>query len=123
MTMNCEQFIFETSYALEHGERAALGGEVLRHLDECSSCRKFFEQSLLSDAGKEIKALSSAMSRRLHEAIEREIAARPAAEIRRVPVGRLWLQIACASLVLIASIMGVAYGSHPEEPAQIYAHR
>jgi len=113
MTMNCEQFIFEASYM---DDPAELGGDALDHLGECSGCRMRFRQ--LREAGEPIPA----MSLRLHQAIDLAVRQESAA-VRPAPAGRMWLQMACACLVLIASIMGIAYQSHSTESVAIYAHR
>jgi len=113
MTMNCEKFIFEASYVDNPRD---LGGEALDHLSACSGCRVRFRQ--FQEAGEMLPA----MGLRLHQAIDLAVRQESAA-VRPAPAGRMWLQMACACLVLIASIMGIAYQSHSTESVAIYAHR
>ena len=113
MTMNCEQFIFEASYIDDPGD---LGGDALDHLGRCSSCRARLRQL------RETVELAPAMNLRLHQSIDMAIR-QESAMVRPAPAGRMWLQMACACLVLIASIMGIAYQSHSTESVAIYAHR
>jgi hypothetical protein len=115
MTMNCEQFIFEAAYIDDPGD---LGGDALDHLGECSGCRVRLRQ--LREAG--VSEVIPEMSLRLHQAIDLAVR-QESATVRPAFAGRMWLQMACACLVLIASIMGIAYQSHSTESVAIYAHR
>lgn len=111
--MNCEEFVFEASYI---DDPADLGGGALKHLGVCPECRIRFRQ--LRETGEMLPA----MGLRLHQAIELAVRQESAA-MRPAPAGRMWLQIACACAVLIASIAGIAYQSHSTDSVAIYAHR
>lgn len=111
--MNCEQFIFEAAYVDNPGD---LDVKALDHLGDCAECRMRFRQ--LHETGEMIPA----MGLRLHQTIDLAVCQEMAA-VRPAPAGRMWLQMACACLVLIASIMGIAYQSHSTESMAIYAHR
>ena len=111
--MNCEQFIFEAAYVDDPGD---LGGDALDHLGECAGCRMRFRQ--LRETGEMLPA----MGHRLHQAVDLAVRQELAA-VLPAPAGKMWLQMACACLVLIASIMGIAYQSHSTESVAIYAHR
>jgi len=110
--MNCEQCLFELSYLLKSGENGNLGSDLLGHLDECPSCHVRYYQ--LKRA--QMPEFTPFMSHRLHQTIDLVIG-------QRRPSPRMWLQMAFTCLVLVGSLVGIAYQNHPTTTPPAFARR
>ncbi|MBZ5521262.1 MAG: hypothetical protein LAP21_03290 [Acidobacteriia bacterium] len=120
--MKCEQFLFEASYLLESGDCEEPGRDALGHLRECASCRAQWNRfrNELHSVESEAPLL---MSERLHQTIDMMIAEKAARLERPATFGRMWLQMSVALIVLVASIAGITYQSHPTDTTPVYARR
>jgi hypothetical protein len=114
--MNCEQFLFEASYLLESGECGHLPSGVSRHLHQCSSCHARFHQLKQQSQSTKMAELAPLVSQRLHQTIDLLIG-------QRRPSPKMWLQMACTCLILVGSIVGIAYQSHPTATPPVFARR
>jgi hypothetical protein len=112
--MNCEQFLFEASYLLESGEAANLGMEALAHADQCPRCQARFYR--LKRQSTETKEFTPLMSQRLHQTIDLVI-------VQRRPSPKMWLQVAFTCVVLVGSLVGIAYQNHPTTTPPAFARR
>jgi hypothetical protein len=119
--MKCEQFLFEGSYVFESGDCERLGVDAQDHLRKCASCHAQFHQ--FRNGVHSLKSESLAPTRqRLHQAIGLVIAEESARFSPR-SFGRVWVQMAMALLVLVGSIVSIAYQDHPSEVTPLYARR
>jgi hypothetical protein len=111
--MNCEQCLFELSYLLESGENGNLGLDILGHLDECPRCHVRYYQLKRQHQSAEFTPF---MSQRLHRTIDLVIG-------QRRPSPQMWLQMAFTCLVLVGSLVGIAYQNHPTTTPPAFARR
>jgi hypothetical protein len=111
--MTCEEFLFEVSYGLESGGSDELGAEALVHMDTCRRCHTRFYELKRESGNPEFTPL---MRQRLHQSIDSAISAQ-----RSSP--QMWLQVAFTCLVLIGSLVGIAYQNHPTATPPVFARR
>jgi hypothetical protein len=118
--MKCEEFLFEGAY--ECGETVRLGKDALDHLRTCASCRAQFHnlRNGINAGNSESVALTS---QRLHDAIAMAIVGESARFSPHASFGRAWLQLTLALLVLVGSMVGIAYQDHPSEVTPLYSRR
>jgi hypothetical protein len=114
--MNCEQFLFEVSYLLESGESDNLGVDALAHADKCPQCHARFYQLKRQHQSTETPEFTPLMSQRLHQTIDLVIA-------QRRPSPKMWLQVAFTCLVLVGSLVGIAYQNHPTATPPVFVRR
>jgi hypothetical protein len=111
--MTCEEFLFEVSYGLESGAGDDLRAEALGHMDQCRRCHtRFYELKRQSERPE----FTPLMRQRLHQSIDLAINTQ-----RYSP--KLWLQVAFTCLVLISSLVGIAYQNHPTATPPVFARR
>jgi hypothetical protein len=120
--MRCEQFLFENAYVLESGSSENLRRDALDHMRACASCRAQFRQLRLDSRFIESEP-PALVSQRLHQALDLAIADSSAQLEQRLSFARMWPQMALAVLILVGSIAGIAYQSHPTINPSIYARR
>src|SRR5258708_22259556 len=129
--MNCEQFLFEVSYLLESGEYDNVGSDISGHLRTCSRCHARFEQLKQQYHSKETAELTPLMSQRLHQSIDLQISDLQISDLQngdllvsqRLPSPKMWLQMALTCLILVGSIVGIAYQDHPTATPPVFARR
>ena len=126
--MRCEQFLFEAAYLPESLESEELGlglglsKDALKHMRGCARCQVQLHR--LRRGFHSIESESSAlMSQRLHQALELAVVEKSAQLERRASFGRMWAQVALASLILVGSIAGISYQNHPTAQPPVYARR
>ena len=111
--MTCEEFLFEVSYGLEANADQDLGTEALAHIDTCRRCRiRFYELKRQSEKPQ----FTPQMSQRLHHSLDLVMSTQS-----RSP--KMWLQVALTCLVLIGSLLGIAYQNHPTATPPVFARR
>ncbi len=103
--MNCEQFLFEVSYLMEDGDGGELGSEALAHADGCLRCHARFYQLKRQQGAAEME-FAPWMRQRLHQNLDLVISQRQASP-------KMWLQMAFTCLLLVGSLVGIAYQNHP----------
>ena len=103
--MNCEQFLFEVSYLMEAGYGGELGWEALGHADSCPQCHARFYR-LKREQGCAEMEFTPLMGQRLHQTLDLVISQRQAS-------AKMWLQMAFTCLLLVGSLVGIAYQNHP----------
>jgi len=118
--MNCERFLFEVSYLPESGEGADLAPDALCHLSKCSSCKSRFRQIKYQRDSLETPVL---VSQRLHQAIDSALTQKSAFLMQRASSRQMCLQMAFTCLILVGSIIGIAYQNHPTVTPSVIAHR
>jgi hypothetical protein len=139
--MNCEQFLFEVSYLLESSEHDNAGSDVSIHLRTCSRCHARFEQLKQQYHSKETMQLTPLMSQRLHQRLDLQINDLQINDLQindvqtnglendallvsqRLPSPKMWLQMALTCLILVGSIVGIAYQDHPTATPPVFARR
>jgi hypothetical protein len=124
--MNCEQFLFEVSYLLESREHDNMGADVSGHLRNCPNCHARFHQLKQQYHFREIVELTPSMSRRLHQALDLQIGDLQISNLllsQRRPSPKMWLQMAFTCLILVGSIVGIAYQNHPTATPPVFARR
>jgi hypothetical protein len=129
--MNCEQFLFEVSYLLESGAHDNVGPEISGHLRACSRCHARFEQLKQQYQSKETAELMPLVSQRLHQCIDLQIRNVQIGGLQnddllvsqRLPSPKMWLQMALTCLILVGSIVGIAYQDHPTATPPVFARR
>jgi hypothetical protein len=129
--MNCEQFLFEVSYLLESGEYDNVGPDVSGHLRTCSRCQARFEQLKQQYYAMETAELTPLMSQRLHQRLDLQIRNVQISGLQnddllvsqRLPSPKMWLQMALTCLILVGSIVGIAYQDHPTATPPVFARR
>jgi hypothetical protein len=134
--MNCEQFLFEVSYLLESGEYDNAGPDVSGHLRTCSRCHARFEQLKQQYHSREMAELTPLMSQRLHQRLDLQINDLQIRNVQinglqndallvsqRLPSPKMWLQMALTCLILVGSIVGIAYQDHPTATPPVFARR
>jgi hypothetical protein len=129
--MNCEQFLFEVSYLLESGEYDNVGPDVSGHLRTCSRCQARFEQLKQQYHAMETAELTPLMSQRLHQRLDLQIRNVQISGLQnddllvsqRLPSPKMWLQMALTCLILVGSIVGIAYQDHPTATPPVFARR
>lgn len=119
--MKCEQFLFEVSYLL--GEYEHLGPDASCHLRKCAPCEARFRQLTRQHHSTAMVAPVPLMSRRLHQAIDLAVFQKSATLGQRAPSGKMWLQMTFTCLILVGSIVGIAYQNHPTVTLPVIAHR
>jgi len=134
--MRCEQFLFEAAYLTESLEseelslglskeglsKEGLSKDALKHMRGCARCQVQLHR--LRHGFHSIESESPAlMSQRLHQALDQVIAEKSAQLERRASFGRMWAQVALASLILVGSIAGISYQNHPTAQPPVYARR
>ncbi|HWZ42309.1 MAG TPA: hypothetical protein VNW97_02485 [Candidatus Saccharimonadales bacterium] len=128
--MRCEQFLFEAAYLPESADSEGLGldlglglgREALEHMRVCDSCHAQLRRLRHGFHSIESESLAL-MGQRLHRELDQVIAEKSAQLERRASFGKMWAQVALASLILVASIAGISYQSHPTVQPPIYARR
>ena len=111
--MKCEEFLFEISYLLESDNPS---GDAFDHLDQCPRCQARFYQLKRQCQSTETPEFTPLMSQRLHQTIDLVMA-------QRRPSPKMWLQIAFTCLVLVGSLVGIAYQNHPTTTPPVFARR
>ncbi len=104
--MNCEQFLFEVSYLMEEGDGGELGLEALAHADRCLRCHARFYQLKRQQGVAAEMEFTPVMGQRLHQTLDLAISQRQASP-------KMWLQMAFTCLLLVGSLVGIAYQNHP----------
>lgn len=118
--MKCEQFIFEAAYMGEFGNED-LSRDAREHIYGCVSCRARFHRLRNEPRFHETESAAS-VGQRLHQRIEVAIA-EAAQSARNTSWGRVGLQVALSLLILVGSIAGMAFQSHPTGTAAVYMRR
>jgi hypothetical protein len=121
--MKCEQFLFEVSYLLESGDCEDLAPDAFRHLHQCAQCEARFRRFRQQHRSMEIVSPPSWMSQRLHQAIDLVLSENSMPLGQRAPSAKMWLQMAFTCLILVGSIVGIAYQNHPTVTPPVIAHR
>ncbi len=129
--MNCEQFLFEVSYLVESGEYDNVGPDVSGHLRTCSPCRARFQQIREQYHSRETAELTPLMSERLHQRIDLQMSDLQINDLpnddllisQRPLSPKMWLQMALTCLILVGSIVGIAYQNHPTATPPVFARR
>lgn len=103
--MNCEQFLFEVSYLMDAGDGGELGLDALAHADLCSRCHaRFYQLRRQQDSAE--GEFTPLMGQRLHQTLDLVISQRQTSP-------KMWLQMAFTCLLLVGSLVGIAYQNHP----------
>ena len=113
--MNCEEFLFEVSYLMET-EDGGLGFEALAHADLCPRCHARFYQ-LKRQQGSDEMEFTPLMGQRLHQTLDLVISR------RRQTSASMWLQMAFTCLLLVGSLVGIAYQNHPTSTPPVMVGR
>jgi len=103
--MNCEEFLFEVSYLMDAGDGGELGLDALAHADHCLPCHARFYQLKRQQESAEME-FTPWMRQRLHQNLDLVISQRQASP-------KMWLQMAFTCLLLVGSLVGIAYQNHP----------